>query len=71
MLWIGGQITALGIVEALFLASAINIIIPLLLISRQMRGRSFETRKDIDASLPLRQLLSGTLCFSWVLEYLS
>jgi Na+/H+ antiporter NhaD/arsenite permease-like protein len=48
MLWIGGQITALGIVEALFLASATNLIVPLLIVSHQMRGRSFETRKDVD-----------------------
>src|SRR6187397_808593 len=32
MLWIGGQVTALGIVEALFLASAVNIIVPLLIV---------------------------------------
>jgi len=41
MLWIGGQITALGIVWALFLASTVNLLVPLSIVSRQLRGRSF------------------------------
>ena len=48
MLWIGDQVTALGIVEALFLASVVNLIVPLIIIGHLMRGRSFEIAKDVD-----------------------
>ncbi len=41
MLWIGGQITPLAIVEGLFLASAINLLVPLLVVTYQIRGRAF------------------------------
>lgn len=41
MLWIGGQITALEIVKALFLASVVNMLIPLLVVSYQLRGKTF------------------------------
>jgi Na+/H+ antiporter NhaD/arsenite permease-like protein len=41
MLWIGGQITALGIVLALLLASVANMLVPLFIASRQFAGRSF------------------------------
>jgi Na+/H+ antiporter NhaD/arsenite permease-like protein len=39
MLWIGGQITTLAIMEGLFLASLINLAIPLLVTSYLLRGR--------------------------------
>jgi Na+/H+ antiporter NhaD/arsenite permease-like protein len=39
--WIGGQITALNIVKTLFLASVANMIIPLLVATYQVRGRTF------------------------------
>ena len=45
MLWIGGQITALNIIQSLFLPSLICLIAPLLLLSRQMKGR-VETPKS-------------------------
>jgi Na+/H+ antiporter NhaD/arsenite permease-like protein len=41
MLWIGGQISALGIVRALFLASVINLLVPLAVVSYQLRGQAF------------------------------
>ena len=41
MLWIGGQITPLAIVKGLFLASVANMLVPLIIVSSQMRGRSF------------------------------
>jgi Na+/H+ antiporter NhaD/arsenite permease-like protein len=41
MLWIGGQVTALGIVFALFLPSAVNLLVPLSMASRELSGRSF------------------------------
>lgn len=40
MLWIGGQITSLETVKALFLACVANILIPLLVVNHQLRGRT-------------------------------
>ncbi len=40
MLWIGGQITALAIVKSLFLASAVNLLVPLSIVSYQLRGKN-------------------------------
>jgi Na+/H+ antiporter NhaD/arsenite permease-like protein len=39
MLWIWGQITPLAIIKGVFLASLINLVIPLLVVSIQLRGR--------------------------------
>ena len=39
MLWIGGQITPLAIMKALFLPSVINVVVPLLVVSFQLRGQ--------------------------------
>ncbi len=41
MLWIGGQITPLAIVEGLLAASVVNMLIPLLVVNFQLRGRTF------------------------------
>jgi NhaD family Na+/H+ antiporter len=40
MLWIGGQITSLAIMKGLFLASLVNLIIPLLVVSWMLKGRA-------------------------------
>ena len=39
MLWIGGQITALRIMEGLFFPSLVNMVVPLLVISYLLRGK--------------------------------
>ena len=41
MLWIGGQVSALGIIQALFLASVANLLVPLCLATRGLRGQAF------------------------------
>jgi Na+/H+ antiporter NhaD/arsenite permease-like protein len=41
MLWIGGQITATSVVSSLFAPSAVSLLVPLLMVTRQLRGRSF------------------------------
>ncbi|WGD52835.1 sodium:proton antiporter NhaD [Bradyrhizobium sp. CB1650] len=41
MLWIGGQVTAVGIVKALFLPSLVNLIVPLLVVGRWLARRPF------------------------------
>ena len=40
MLWIGGQITATSIVKGLFIASVVNLIVPLFILSYSLRGKS-------------------------------
>lgn len=39
MLWIGGQITTMAIIKGLFLASLVNLLAPLLVVSYSMRGK--------------------------------
>jgi Na+/H+ antiporter NhaD/arsenite permease-like protein len=39
MLWIGGQITALAIIEGVFFAALVNLLAPLLVTSYMLRGR--------------------------------
>lgn len=39
MLWIGGQITTLAIMKGVFLASMVNLIVPLLVVSYLLRGQ--------------------------------
>lgn len=39
MLWIGGQITALNIIVTLFVPSLVCLLIPLLMLSRRVKGR--------------------------------
>jgi NhaD family Na+/H+ antiporter len=40
MLWIGGQITAAAIIQSLFLASVVNLLVPLSIVSHQLRGKN-------------------------------
>jgi Na+/H+ antiporter NhaD/arsenite permease-like protein len=42
MLWIGGQVTALGIIEALLPASVVNLLVPLLVMTLGLRGKPFQ-----------------------------
>lgn len=39
MLWIGGQITSVAIIKGVFLASAVNLVVPLLVVTWFLRGR--------------------------------
>lgn len=39
MLWIGGQITPLAIIKGVFLASLVNLVVPLFVVSAMLRGR--------------------------------
>ena len=51
MLWIGGQITALNIMKMLFLPSLVCLLLPLLLLSRKMKGKVQTPEKDEDSHL--------------------
>ena len=42
MLWIGGQITALGIIESVFLPSLVSLLIPLAITAYLLRGQPVE-----------------------------
>ncbi len=46
MLWIGGQITAWGIIKGIFLASLVNMLIPLIIVSFFEKGH-FEPPKEV------------------------
>lgn len=47
MLWIGGQITALAIMKGLFVPSFINMVLPLLVVSYQFRGKLISSPNDV------------------------
>lgn len=40
MLWIGGQITAIAIIKGLILPSLVNLLVPLLILSRTLKGKA-------------------------------
>ena len=46
MLWIGGQVTALGLIEALLPASIVNLLVPLIVVTFGLKGRPFEGARD-------------------------
>jgi Na+/H+ antiporter NhaD/arsenite permease-like protein len=50
MLWIGGQITTLAIMEGVFLASMVNLIVPLLVVSWMLKGREVVPPPQADDS---------------------
>jgi len=50
MLWIGGQITPLSIMSSVFAPSVINLLVPMLIVSWQMRGRRIDAPTLDDAS---------------------
>lgn len=50
MLWIGGQVTALGIIGALFPASVVNLLLPLVVVTFSLRRRSFAEGSTTEAS---------------------
>ncbi len=49
MLWIGGQITSLAIMKGVFLASLVNMLVPLGVVAYMLRGRSVEAPLQSDA----------------------
>ncbi|HVX78496.1 MAG TPA: sodium:proton antiporter NhaD [Bradyrhizobium sp.] len=53
MLWIGGQVSPFGIIKALFLASTVNLIVPLSVVTYRLRGQRFSL------SAPARTLDPG------------
>lgn len=50
MLWIGGQITALNIIIKVFIPSLVCILVPLVILSFQIKGRIQRTAESVKAS---------------------
>jgi Na+/H+ antiporter NhaD/arsenite permease-like protein len=48
MLWIGGQITTLNIMESVFLASAVSLLVPLAVTAYVLRGRPVVSPEKVD-----------------------
>ena len=48
MLWIGGQITPLSIIEGVFLASLINLVVPLLVVAWLLKGKEIPALREPD-----------------------
>lgn len=53
MLWIGGQITALNIMGAVFLPSLVNLFVPLIFISLSLRGKTVAAPPSDDGLLAI------------------
>ncbi|WP_280985091.1 sodium:proton antiporter NhaD [Desulfobacter postgatei] len=61
MLWIGGQISSLGIIKSVFLASVANLAIPLIVVSFMLKGKSVgKKQKRMAPGQP--QSSNGTWC---------
>ena len=63
MLWIGGQITALAIIKSLFLPSLINLMVPLFVVSRSLKGKTIMSPINLDGSLTQSSLFERNLMF--------
>lgn len=64
MLWIGGQITSLAIVQRLFLASLANLLVPLALMTWQVRGRTLRLHVNAErAASSAAELFERKLVF--------
>ncbi len=67
MLWIGGQITALAIMKGVFLASAVNMVVPLAITSWFLKGKKVvsparsEEHGHSDTTTPFEQNLMFTM----------
>uniref|UniRef100_Q07JZ1 Citrate transporter n=1 Tax=Rhodopseudomonas palustris (strain BisA53) TaxID=316055 RepID=Q07JZ1_RHOP5 len=58
MLWIGGQISAAAIVQGVFLASVVNLLAPLVLVNRQLKGRTFQLKPTTMSARPSHAALT-------------
>ena len=63
MLWIGGQITPLAIIKGVFLASLVNLVVPLFVVSYLLRGRDIVSPSEARDALPRTSLFERNLTF--------
>ena len=63
MLWIGGQITPLAIIEGVFLAALANLVVPLLAVSRFLRGKDIVAPANLESTQAPTSLFERNLIF--------
>lgn len=63
MLWIGGQITAGNIMRTLFLPSLVCLLIPMLVLARQMKGRVLRAAYDYKQAEQMEAIKGSKLMF--------
>src|SRR4051794_36996116 len=63
MLWIGGQITPLAIIKGVFLASLINLVVPLFVVSYLLRGKDIVSPTGAQNDLPRTNIFERNLTF--------
>jgi Na+/H+ antiporter NhaD/arsenite permease-like protein len=63
MLWIGGQITPLSIIAGVFLASLINLVVPLFVISTLLRGREIVPPPELESEITRASIFERNLTF--------
>ncbi len=63
MLWIGGQITPLPILKAVFLPSLINLLVPLLVVTYLLKGKTIAPPSDRENSVRAVHLFERNLIF--------
>jgi Na+/H+ antiporter NhaD/arsenite permease-like protein len=63
MLWIGGQITPLSIIKGVFLASLVNLIVPLFVLSYLLRGREIFPPREQEGELLRTSVFERNLTF--------
>ncbi|MGY3610028.1 MULTISPECIES: sodium:proton antiporter NhaD [unclassified Bradyrhizobium] len=63
MLWIGGQITPLAIIKGVFLASLINLIVPLLVVCYFLRGKEIPALAEVERETPETSVFERNVMF--------
>jgi Na+/H+ antiporter NhaD/arsenite permease-like protein len=63
MLWIGGQITPLPIIEAVFLPSLVNLVLPLLVATHRLKGKAVSSSSNRENSVRQINLFERNLIF--------
>ncbi|MBI5262133.1 MAG: sodium:proton antiporter NhaD [Bradyrhizobium sp.] len=63
MLWIGGQISPVNIMQSLFLASLVNLIVPLLVVSFRLKGKEIVAPSRLESRRPDIEVFERNLMF--------
>ena len=63
MLWIGGQITPLAIIKSVFLAALINLVVPLAVVSRVLKGKDIVAPAGLESTQPRTSRFERNLIF--------
>lgn len=63
MLWIGGQITPLAIIKGVFLASLVNLVLPLAIVSYFLRGKEVTAPNALKSSALRANIFERNLMF--------